>query len=274
MKLSFSTLGCPDWSIEHVVARGQEYGFDGLEIRGIQREFDFRQIPIFNRDALPATKGLVEDAGLDVMVLGLSCRFSSPDEQERQENLESAYHGVKLAQKLGAPYVRVFGGSVPPEVKKDDAVEWVGDCLRALAEYGEDRGVAPLLETHDSWILSRDVGAVIERADHRNAGIIWDVRHTFHAGESFTDTFSRLQYWIRHVHIKDEDPDGYCLLGQGRVPNREAMRLLLEDGYAGYFSLEWEKAWQPDLAEPEAVFPQYVSQMRAYRQELGLPGSD
>ena len=266
MKLCFSTLGCPDWSLEQIVARAQEHGFEGLEIRGIRREFDFAKVPAFEREALPATKALFERAGLKVVVLGLSCKFSSADEEERQENLRAAYGGVKLAQKLGVPYVRVFGGSASAETEKGEVIARVGDCLRALAEYADDRGVTPLLETHDSWVVGRDVEALMDRAEHRRLGVIWDVRHTFHAGEPLAKTFDRLRPWIRHVHIKDEGNDGYCLLGQGRVPIQEAMRLLLSDGYRGYFSLEWEKAWQPELAEPEAVFPQFVSQMREYGQ--------
>ena len=268
MKLCVSTLGCPDWSLEQIVARAHEYGFGGLEIRGIRREFDFAKIPAFEREALPRTKALFEEAGLDVVVLGLSAKFSSADALEREQNLKSAYEAVKLAQKLGVPYVRVFGGSVPPEIDRDDVVAWVGDCLRALAEYADDRGVSPLLETHDSWVTGQDVAALLNRAEHRRLGVIWDVRHSFHAGEPLAETLDRLRPWIRHVHIKDEGPEGYCFLGQGAVPNQEAMRLLLNAGYTGYFSLEWEKAWKPELAEPEAVFPQFVSKMREYGRLL------
>ena len=39
------------------------------------------------------------------------------------------------------------------------------------------------------------------------------------------------------------------------------MKLLEEDGYPGYYSLEWEKRWHPELEEPEIVFPAYTEWM-------------
>ena len=268
INLSFSTLGCPTWTLDEVIARADEYAYQGVEVRGLEGEFDLCQIPAFQRDAAPDTRERFARAGLQVVVLGLSCKLSSADEAERHAQVRAGYEGIKLAQRLGVPYVRVFGGSVPEGAKKEDAIGWVGDGLRALAEYGDDRGVMPLLETHDAWVLGEDVEAVLERAEHRQVGVIWDVRHTHHAGEPLADTHQRLRRWIRHVHVKDEGDDGYCLLGEGRVPNQTAMRLLLGDGYTGYFSLEWEKAWHPELAEPDDVFPQFVGQMRRYEQDL------
>ena len=38
MKLSFSTLGCPNWSIDEVINSAKEYGFEGIEICSINGE--------------------------------------------------------------------------------------------------------------------------------------------------------------------------------------------------------------------------------------------
>ena len=34
--------------------------------------------------------------------------------------------------------------------------------------------------------------------------------------------------------------------------------------------LEWEKKWQPDLAEPEVAFPHYISFTTSLMKDLGL----
>ena len=57
------------------------------------------------------------------------------------------------------------------------------------------------------------------------------------------------------------------LLGEGDVPLREMLDLLVSGGYEGYAILEWEKRWIPDLPEPEIVFPQYVATMRTWLAE-------
>ncbi len=33
MKLAFSTLGCPDWTLEQCVAAAGAYGYAGIELR-------------------------------------------------------------------------------------------------------------------------------------------------------------------------------------------------------------------------------------------------
>ena len=37
MKLSFATLGCPKWTLEQIAANAKAMGFDGVELRGVDR---------------------------------------------------------------------------------------------------------------------------------------------------------------------------------------------------------------------------------------------
>jgi hypothetical protein len=34
-------------------------------------------------------------------------------------------------------------------------------------------------------------------------------------------------------------------------------------GYCGWLSVEWEKKWHPDLAEPEVALPQHAEKLRS-----------
>ena len=47
MKLSFSTLGCPRWTLKEIVATAKDLGFDGVEIRGIGDKINALEIPEF-----------------------------------------------------------------------------------------------------------------------------------------------------------------------------------------------------------------------------------
>ena len=38
MKLAFSTIGCPDWSLDEIIAAAKDLNYDGVEIRGIGGE--------------------------------------------------------------------------------------------------------------------------------------------------------------------------------------------------------------------------------------------
>src|SRR2546423_12537406 len=46
--LSFSTLGCPDWTFQTIVNFAAAHDYQGIEIRGIKRELDLTKCPEFN----------------------------------------------------------------------------------------------------------------------------------------------------------------------------------------------------------------------------------
>ena len=47
MKLSFSTLGCPEWSFDKVLDEAERLGFQGIEIRGVNGVMRAEEIPEF-----------------------------------------------------------------------------------------------------------------------------------------------------------------------------------------------------------------------------------
>ena len=61
------------------------------------------------------------------------------------------------------------------------------------------------------------------------------------------------------------------LPGTGEVDLQRALRILHEGGYRGYLSFEWEKKWEPDLAEPEIAFPHYAKFVAKLMAEEGVP---
>jgi sugar phosphate isomerase/epimerase len=99
---------------------------------------------------------------------------------------------------------------------------------------------------------------------------LWDLHHPYRFnGEEPELTYANLGKYAVGTHIKDSvlDKDGkprYVLLGEGTVPIKRMLEMLVQGGYGGYATLEWEKRWIPELAEPEIVFPQYVQKMREW----------
>ena len=61
-------------------------------------------------------------------------------------------------------------------------------------------------------------------------------------------------------------------LGEGEVPVREIIGLLAAGGYGGYFSVEWEKYWHPEIEEPEIALPQHLKVLEEWVQDLAREG--
>jgi sugar phosphate isomerase/epimerase len=112
--------------------------------------------------------------------------------------------------------------------------------------------------------------ALMEKVNSEKVGILWDVNHPFmFIGEAPEETWEKTGKWIDHTHWKDskiaiDTVMGFepCLMGDGDLPHEQIYSVLEKGGYDGYFSLEWEKRWHPELPDPEIAFPQYVEYMK------------
>lgn len=267
MHLTFSTLSCPAWTLDQILRVAAENGYAGVEIRGLQEHVDLRQSPAFQASHRAQVRRQFSDAGIAIQGLGASARFA--DSRHCENSLLEARDYVEMAADLGCPMVRVFGGSPGPE-DKDDGVERVAEALAELAPFAEAHQVTIVLETHDDFLAGAQVAAVLSRVNHPAVGVIWDVCNVFVTGEGVETTYPYLKPFLKHVHVKDAIGEKPCLLGEGDIPIREVIKMLRADEESLpplALSVEWEKRWMPNIAEPEIVLPQYAAQLRAYLAE-------
>ncbi len=266
MKLSFSTLGCPEWSYERVLEEARNDGYDGVEVRGIQGEMKPEKIPCFALGRQQDTRRMAAAAGVKLIGFGASGSFHDP------KNLENALAdgraAIDVAAAMGMGFVRVFGDKIGPDDDEDEIIGRVADGIRALCRYAEGTGVTVVQEVHGSFNLARRVLGVANRVQMDNFGVLWDVAHSDKTyGDDYMTFYSAIRPLIRHVHFKDHvrGADGsftLCPTGKGDIPLLPIMRQLEKDGYAGFVSLEWEKAWHPDLPDPAVEFPHFVKYIR------------
>ena len=269
MKLSFTTLGCPDWTLRQIVENAAQMGFDGVDFRGLLEDVDVTGRPEFTSH-LGETKRMFADHGVAISGLAISARFAVVDPAKRQEQFDETRRNMELAAKLDSHLLRVYGGRVPEGYTVDTIIPTLVQNLKQIGDEAEAYDVTLALETHDAWTDSAVFARVMAEVNHPRVRVLWDLHHPFRiGGESAEFTYANLGPYTASIHVKDSipgDDDGYTyvLLGEGNVPLREMLDLLVEGGYDGYAILEWEKRWHPDLAEPEEVFPQYIDKMREW----------
>jgi sugar phosphate isomerase/epimerase len=115
-KLSFSTLGCPDWSFDKIIDFAKDNHYTGIEVRGILREMDLPKVPEFsNPESIALTLKKMNDRGLEFVDLGSSCALHFPKGEERTKNLNEGKRFIDLAEKLNCPYIRVFPNQLPKD---------------------------------------------------------------------------------------------------------------------------------------------------------------
>lgn len=264
MKFSFSTLGCPDWPVEKVAAEAKRLKYDGVEIRGIKRVFDLSKAPEFSPENIGKTRKLFEAAGIPVVSVNASSSFCWPDQAKQKAALEEAERHIDIAAKMGAGFMRVFGGNIPDGEPREKWAKILAQHLSICGEIAAKKGVTVIIESHDSWTRSDELVPVIKAANMPNVRALWDMGNSFSKGEKFGDGAKLMKGYAVHVHIKDNLKDGkYCLLGKGVIPIADAIRALKSIGFTGYMSLEWEKAWHAEIEEPEIAFPQAIEYLRS-----------
>jgi sugar phosphate isomerase/epimerase len=268
--LSFSTLGCPDWSFETILNFAVDNGYDGIEIRGIQRELDLLKCNEFSsKENILSTRKLVEDKKIKIVGLGSSAAMHHADPAERKKNLDGAKSFIHLAQQLNCPYVRVFPNNFPKDQDRNKTMDLIITALQELGDFAKNTGVTVLMETHGDLVQSEEIAKLMNAVNRSNVGLVWDVVNMWSVSkEPPTQVYARLKKYIRHTHIKDlvfaNGKQEYVLLGKGATPVFEAIDILAKDKYKGYFSFEWEKLWHPEIAEPEIAIADYAKVMKEH----------
>lgn len=247
----FSTLGCPDLGLDAVLKLAKRRGFEAVELRFLDGSDDLNA----SLERYLGVPGNLDKArGSGVRVSALLTSYSLLDSVP--PHFESLTATARLADQLGAKYLRVFDGK---EFGENVATT---DKILARSNYAAWRkwkaanGIRAelALETHGATASTQKTLELFNTLG-TSLPIIWDTHHTrYLAGEEVEETWRLLGRDIVEVHVKDSTdrpsdrhPYTYVLPGKGRVPIPGILDLLTTDGFDGYVILEWERKWHPSL---------------------------
>lgn len=267
MKLSFSTLACPDWNLLQVIAAASASGYDGIELRFLQDEDSLWKLPDFRGKQLPVSKRALSDLGLTICCVDTSCRFHFPDANERALWIVEGERMAELAAALNAPGIRVFGDQIQPGTDRASTRKWIADSIRTLADKIAASGVEVWLETHGDFASAPETTAILDEAGAAHTGVIWDPANCYlEHGESPSAGASGLRDSIRHVHLKDmrrtSSAWNLVLTGEGDFPLAEVRTSLRDIGFDGFVSFEWEKKWHPEIPDASIALPHFAQWFR------------
>ena len=170
MKLCFSTIGCPDWTLRDIVATAKDLGYEGIEIRSIRGEVDATKMREFTTD-IDKTLQLLERTGIKIAMLSTTCALANHNDETAVERAK-AY--IDLASRLGVKFIRVMSTDRPYFDGGDLAL--CTNRYRQIVEYASGTGVTPLMETNGLFLDSRELADFIDGIGD-GAGVLWDTHH-------------------------------------------------------------------------------------------------
>jgi sugar phosphate isomerase/epimerase len=267
MKMAFSTLACPDWTMLQIVKIASSCGYAGIELRFVEGEDSLYKLSAFTGKGLAQTRQLLSENQLKICCVDTSCRFHSPDAPERKKWIAEGERMADLAAELGSPAIRVFGDQIQPGADRESTRAWIAESIDELNRKIEPSGVAVWLETHGDFASGAETEAILSASKSRRIGIVWDAANCWvQSGETPQQGAAGMQHAILHVHVKDLRKCGErwvpVLNGEGTFPLEE-MRLALRNiRYDGYASFEWEKKWHAQIPAADVALPHFARWFR------------
>ncbi|MGW5650533.1 sugar phosphate isomerase/epimerase family protein [Streptomyces humi] len=241
MRLAFSTLGLPGAPLSETVRLASDHGFQGLELRCTKGE----SVEVaMDAAARRQARRTLDAAGVVALSVASYIQIAAPGPDAPV--LADLHEHVRLASDLGADGVRVFPGAgegVGPEadLRAVRRLTAVADAARAL-------GVRVLVETHDSHRSALDATRLVAAAGHPAVGVLWDVMHTWLAGETPSQAAAAVRDHLGYIQVKDvaghEDLTPLTL-GAGVLPLAECLGQVPEDCWVSW---EYEAPWYPAAA--------------------------
>lgn len=200
----------------------------------------------------------MRDRGLQVAAYACGNNFAKLDSAEKDLQVQAVLRGIERAVQCGTSRVRVFGGAL--EATGGDAgvtsesglpmvIEGLERCLPAAA----DAKVVLALENHGRLPgTSEEMLTVVNHFQSPWLRLTYDPANSqgnsMPEDENPVEACRRILSHIEHMHLKDvREPQvdlsrrrEACIAGQGITPLREVVQMVEENGYQGFYTLEYE----------------------------------
>ena len=185
--------------------------------------------------------------GLDISGTAIRNDFCLPTGAGRDADMAHVRAWIDRAAILGAPVIRVFGGTVPKGESNDVAIARVVEGFREILPYAASKGIVLALENHGGITATPEQLLGLVRAiDGPNFGVNLDTGN-FHGDDPYAD-LAKLAPYAVNVQVKTE-------ISRKGKPKEDAdlarvVSILKESRYSGYVVLEYEAAEDPIKASP------------------------
>lgn len=258
------------WDFEMIVARAREYGYDGIEVRGFLNESVLTAANVFLTDPEKVRKTFA-DAGIEIACLASSIAMKQ-DRKLDAKLADDLRVYIDTAERIGCGIVKIFDTEVKPGWNRSSTGVLLGDWLLPIADYAADHGVTIAIENALSFRTAKEMWLIVDRLNHPSIGVCWDLFTAAMVGEAPAYSVPTLNSKIVYAQVKDATfgPLGatLCKIGEGKVEVRNFIRRMRGVGYEGFVTVEWEKAWLPNLAEPEVILPDAITKLRDWDKKL------
>lgn len=225
-----------------------------LQINTVElRVIEDKNIVFHDQASIQHIQTLLQEKGLRVCAIAspfLKCAFdgkasvAAPGMAPEWEILQRSF---EIAHLLGAPFVRTFSflRVADPTSVRPALLEIIGEAVRRT----EQAGLKLIIENEHACNIATgaETGWLLQHIPSPSFGVTWDPGNEAALGSpAFPDGYEYVRGRVLHMHVKDVNrhldgakrPEWFVKVGSGSIDYAQQFRLLAQDGYRGYLSLE------------------------------------
>lgn len=208
------------------------YNFDAIDPTG----YYFQGYPNVPSDEyINSFKRKAFRLGLNISGTGVRNDFTVSDPQKRKADIEMIKRWIEASAKMGAPNLRIFGGTSNHEgFSRDQVFEWMTKDISECCEYGKKFGVMIAIQNHNDFFQTADdIERIIKMVDSEWLGLNLDIG-SYRQKDPFLEIEQSVKYAVT-CQIKEN------VWIEGKETPTDFVRLfsiMKKEGYRGYLPLE------------------------------------
>ena len=150
----------------------QKTGFRGVELRTTHKH---GVEPSLDESARKDVAKRFADSGVELVGLGTTCEYHSPDAAVLKKNIEETKAFIKLCHDVGGSGVKVRPNGLPAGVPTATTLEQIGRSLDEVAAFGEGYGVEIRLEVHGRGTSEMpNIRKIMDVSKHPGSKLCWN----------------------------------------------------------------------------------------------------
>lgn len=269
-KPAFSTVACPDWTLERVLNAAAQWGYDGVELRSFGHggggAEGFASEP--GLTAGSKARYLAAEAGVKIACVATSTSFDAPIMPpvlgrllpSSEATVLAGRDGVEVAHECGSELVRVFGFRIPKGQTRKGTMRLIVERLGKVVDHARGRDLLVVLENGGDFATADDLLEIMSQIRFPQLRAAYDILAAHDAGENPAEGLAKLGSKLALARLRDVDADRKPVaLGTGVLPCAEFTAAASDAGC--WLSYTWDYAWMRDLASAEQVLPKAIATM-------------
>lgn len=186
--------------------------------------------------------------GLEISGTGVRNDFTDPHKKKRKESAALVKKWIEVAEKIGAPAIRIFAGNQKPEGhSRDQIIDWMLKDITKCVEYGKHHGVVVAIQNHNDFIQTADQAIeIIKRVnDPEWFGLILDTG-SYRVGDPYDEIAKTADYAV-NWQVKEK----IFINGAEQETDLDKLTGIIKASkYRGYLPIETLGAGDPKIKVP------------------------